>query len=118
MRASTSASQACGSTSFILAVTIRLYMTAARWPPRSEPQNNHDLRLWRPLHKRNYAHHVIMRSSPAESACGTYSSTTSRAQRTAHNSKALKELHQLVGGTIPPGARSDWLQPIEGALLH
>ena len=67
---------------------------------------------------RNYAHHVIMRSSPAESACGTYSSTTSRAQRTAHNSKALKELHQLVGGTIPPGARSDWLQPIEGALLH
>jgi hypothetical protein len=41
MRASTSASQACGSTSFILAVTIRLYITAARWPPRSEPQNNH-----------------------------------------------------------------------------
>ena len=63
MRASTSASQACGSTSFILAVTIRLYMTAARWPPRSEPQNNHDLRLCRGLHKRNYAQHVIMRSS-------------------------------------------------------
>jgi hypothetical protein len=37
-------SQACGSTSFILAVTIRLYMTAARWPRRSEPQNNHDCR--------------------------------------------------------------------------
>jgi hypothetical protein len=28
--------------SFILAVTIRLYMIAARSPPRSEPQNNHD----------------------------------------------------------------------------
>lgn len=27
-------------TSFILAVTIRLYITAARSPPRSEPQNN------------------------------------------------------------------------------
>ena len=27
-----SASQACGSTPFILAVTIRLYMAAARWP--------------------------------------------------------------------------------------
>src|SRR6478735_7738655 len=33
MRARTSASQACGSTSFILAVTIRLYITAARSPP-------------------------------------------------------------------------------------
>ena len=44
MRARTSASQACGSTSFILAVTIRLYMAAARWPPRSEPQNSHDFR--------------------------------------------------------------------------
>src|SRR3954447_17324138 len=44
MRARTSASQACGSTSFILAVTIRLYMIAARSPPRSEPQNNHDFR--------------------------------------------------------------------------
>src|ERR1700733_12209608 len=42
MRARTSASQACGSISFILAVTIRLYITAARSPPRSEPQNNQD----------------------------------------------------------------------------
>ena len=42
MRARTSASQACGSTPFILAVTIRLYMAAARSPPRSEPQNSHD----------------------------------------------------------------------------
>ena len=31
MRERTSASQACGSTPFILAVTMRLYMTAARW---------------------------------------------------------------------------------------
>jgi hypothetical protein len=27
-----------------LAVTIRLYITAARYPPRSEPANSHDLR--------------------------------------------------------------------------
>src|ERR1017187_8864296 len=40
MRASTSASQACGSTSFIFAVTMMLYMAAARCPPRSEPANN------------------------------------------------------------------------------
>ena len=32
MRASTSGSQACGSTSLILAVTIRLYISAARCP--------------------------------------------------------------------------------------
>src|SRR4051812_42257330 len=42
MRARTSASQACGSTSFNLAVTIRLYIAAARCPPRSEPANSHD----------------------------------------------------------------------------
>ena len=41
MRESTSASHACGSTPFIFAVTMRLYMAAARWPPRSDPQNNH-----------------------------------------------------------------------------
>ncbi len=39
MRKRTSASHACGSTPFILAVTMRLYVAAARWPPRSEPQN-------------------------------------------------------------------------------
>lgn len=37
-------SQARGSTPFILAVTIKLYMEAARRPPRSEPQNNQDFR--------------------------------------------------------------------------
>ena len=42
MRASTSASQTCGSTSFIFAETMRLYMAAARRPPRSDPQNNQD----------------------------------------------------------------------------
>src|SRR6185437_7117479 len=42
IRAKTSASQACGSTSFILAVTMRLYMAEARPPPRSDPQNSHD----------------------------------------------------------------------------
>jgi len=44
MRARSSVSQACGSTSFILAVTIRLKRISARWPPRSEPQHSHDLR--------------------------------------------------------------------------
>src|SRR6266852_5090595 len=42
MRERTSASQACGSIPFILAVTMRLYMAAARCPPRSDPQNSHD----------------------------------------------------------------------------
>src|SRR3954453_14634386 len=42
MRARTSASQACGSTSFNLAVPIRLYIAAPRCPPRSEPANSHD----------------------------------------------------------------------------
>lgn len=42
MRARTSANQACGSTPFIFAVTMRPYMAAARCPPRSDPQNNHD----------------------------------------------------------------------------
>src|SRR4030081_3483087 len=44
MRERMSASQACGSTPFILAVTMRLYMAAARCPPRSDPQNSHDFR--------------------------------------------------------------------------
>jgi hypothetical protein len=39
-----SVSQACGSTPFILAVTIRLYIAAARRPPRSDPQNSHAFR--------------------------------------------------------------------------
>ena len=39
-----SASQACGSTPLSLAVPIRLYITAARSPPRSGPQNSQDLR--------------------------------------------------------------------------
>ena len=42
MRERTSASHACGSTPFIFAVTMRLYMAAARRPPRSDPQNSHD----------------------------------------------------------------------------
>jgi transposase len=66
---------------------------------------------------RNYAHHVIMRSSPREAPAGR---TRRRfpARQTAHNSKALKELHQLVRRPIPAGARSDRLQPVEGAFLH
>ena len=44
IRARTSASHACGSTPFILAVTMSPYMSAARRPPRSDPQNSHDFR--------------------------------------------------------------------------
>src|SRR5258708_4682190 len=44
MRASTSASQACGSISLSLAVMISVAMTAARSAPRSEPANSQDLR--------------------------------------------------------------------------
>ena len=40
--ASTSASQACGSTSLSLAVTMRVYIAAARSPPRSEPANSQE----------------------------------------------------------------------------
>ncbi len=42
MRASTSASQACGSTSLSFAVMISVAMAAARSAPRSEPANSHD----------------------------------------------------------------------------
>src|SRR5690606_32543149 len=42
MRASTAASQACGSTSLSFAVPIRVYMTAARSAPRSDPAKSHD----------------------------------------------------------------------------
>jgi hypothetical protein len=43
MRRSTSASQA-GLMSLSLAVPIRVYIAAARSPPRSEPANSHDRR--------------------------------------------------------------------------
>lgn len=43
-RARTSASQACGSTSFILAVTIKEYMKAARSPPRGDPAKSQAFR--------------------------------------------------------------------------
>src|ERR1700734_1668561 len=42
MRARTSASQACGSTSLSFAVWMSVYMTAARSAPRSDPANSHD----------------------------------------------------------------------------
>ena len=44
MLARTWASQACGSMSFILALTTRLYISAALWPARSDPANSQDLR--------------------------------------------------------------------------
>jgi hypothetical protein len=44
MPASTSASQARGSTLFSLAVTISEYMAAARSPPRSLPAKSHAFR--------------------------------------------------------------------------
>ena len=66
---------------------------------------------------RNYAHRVIMRSSPRGASAGL---TRRRfpARRTAHNSKALKEAHQLIRRAIPTGACSDRLQAVERALLH
>ena len=85
---------------------------------RLEMTNNAAERAIRPLALgRNYARHVIMRSSPKGAPAGL---TRRRipARRTAHNSKALKELHQLVRGSIPAGARSDRLQPVESALFH
>jgi hypothetical protein len=36
-----SASHACGSTPLSFAVAIRVYIAAARSPPRSEPANSH-----------------------------------------------------------------------------
>src|SRR4051794_19532469 len=42
MRASTSVSHACGSTSLSLAVMISVVMAAARSAPRSEPAKSHD----------------------------------------------------------------------------
>src|SRR5438045_3411579 len=44
MRRRTSASQACGSMPLSFAVMIRVYIAAARSPPRSEPANSHDRR--------------------------------------------------------------------------
>ena len=41
MRRSTSASQACGSRPLSFAVAMRVYIAAARSPPRSEPANSH-----------------------------------------------------------------------------
>jgi hypothetical protein len=52
MRARTSASQACGSTPFILHETIKLYIAAARLPPRSDPQKSHDFLLCMYFHNR------------------------------------------------------------------
>ncbi len=43
-RTSTSARQACGSMSFLLPLTIRLCLIAARCPPQSDPANSQDLR--------------------------------------------------------------------------
>src|SRR5258708_20682581 len=44
MRASPSASQACGSTSLSFVVVMRVATTAARSAPRSEPAKSHDFR--------------------------------------------------------------------------
>jgi hypothetical protein len=60
MRARTSASQAWGSISFILAEMIRPYRIAARWPPRSLPANSHAFLLCESIHSRNYAQPSIM----------------------------------------------------------
>lgn len=61
---------------------------------------------------RNYAQFVM------GSACRTATRWRSPARRTAHNSKALKELHQVVKRPIPGGVGPSRLQPSESALLH
>ena len=85
---------------------------------RIELDTNTVERAMRPVAlSRNYVHHMIMHSSPRELP----SELTRRlfpARRTAHNSKALKEQHKLVGRPIPAGSRSDGLQPVERTLLH
>lgn len=66
----------------------------------------------------HYAHHVIMRSSSRETPAERLTRRRFPARQTAHNSKALKELHQLVRRPIPAGAGPSRLQPVERALLH
>lgn len=63
MRASTSASQACGSTSLSLAVMISVAPTAARSAPLSDPANSHALRpRAEPLSARSAALFAIARA--------------------------------------------------------
>jgi hypothetical protein len=57
MRASTSASQACGSTSLSFAVVISVVIAAARSAPRSKPANSHGLR---PRAKPRIAHSAAL----------------------------------------------------------
>ena len=63
IRVRTSASQACGSMSFIFAETMRLYIFAARNPPRSEPANSQDFRpRAMPLSARSATKNLILKS--------------------------------------------------------
>ena len=110
-------SHAWGSTPFILQVSMREAMTAQFSAPASWPAKRAFLRLWRPLHNRNYAHPLIMCSS-LRRCLQVLPRWRLSTQRTAHNSKALKELHQLIWWPIPTGARPDGSQSIKGALLH
>lgn len=106
-----------GSTSHILQFAIRLASNAQFSAPTSCPAKREFFRLCRGLHNRNYARPLIMCSSLRRCLqvppCWRLST-----QRTAHNSKALKELHQLIWWPIPTGARPDGSQSIKGALLH
>ena len=66
---------------------------------------------------RNYVESRIMRSSTARMAlrAGRYHGFPRR--RTAHNSKALEKLPQLIRWSIPRDFGSEGLQPAEGTLL-
>ena len=108
-----------------LAETIRYALS--RWDGltrflddgRIEIDSNVVERAIRPIAlNRNYAHHVIMRSSSRETPAERLTRRRLPARQTAHNSKALKELHQLVRRPIPAGAGPNRLQPVERALLH
>ena len=64
MRASTSASQACGSTSLSFAVVISVVMAAARSAPRSEPAKSHDFLAKRKTSERPLGG-VVRQADPA-----------------------------------------------------
>lgn len=66
---------------------------------------------------RNYVQLRIMRSPTARMAlrAGRYHGFPRR--RTAHNSKALEKLPQLIRRSVPRDFGSEGLQPAEGTLL-
>ena len=100
MRSSTSASQACGSTSLSFAVTIRLLKNAARWPPRSEPAKSHALRpraraAQCPLRSVvRHAHASVVEEAGRRTASGRACSPSPWRRR-----------RRAAGGPVPPASK-------------